>query len=183
MPLSKAEKRQISDLCIGFDGKQRTSDEDFLRNFRGGISDPISLGVELLSDALTSKTSGEVQSAMIVGFSFGFAEVHIKLLSTLAPEAWHVSHEDIASAFDEIRTPSCVNSLKYLAQWVPDYLDFDEARALGSKAVWALSKIGDPSAIAALQEISISQKDHIGKLAQEKLLELGVSSAVLPKTN
>lgn len=172
MPLSDTEKRQISDLRIGFDGEQASTIEDFLRNFRGGNCDPISLVGELLSDAVTSRSPDEAELAMLAGFRIGFTKAHINLLSTLAQEGWHYSHEDIASAFDEIRAPGCVNSLGYLAQWVPEYLEFDEARALGSKAVWALKKIGDASARVALREIAASQKDIVGKLAQEKLLEL-----------
>lgn len=172
MPLTSHEKDQLSKLRVGLDGEPALSVSEFLRIFRNGEVESVSLVGELLSGALEMQDTDEMELAMLAGFNLGFSVSHINLLSSLAQAEWHYSHEDIASAFDEIRVPGCVNSLRYLAQWVPEYLEFDEARALGSKAVWALKKIGDASARAALREISVSQKDIVGRLAQEKLLEL-----------
>jgi len=173
MPLTDKEKEQIACLRIGADGNQVATAEEFLRDFRSGNSNRMSLVGELLGEAVASRDPDEVELAILAGFNLGFSEVHINLLSSLAHEDWHYSHEDIASALDEIRTPGCVNSLGFLAQWVPEYLEFDKTRALGSKAVWALKKIGDTSAKKSLQKIAASQTDVIGALAQEKLLELG----------
>jgi len=175
MSLSEAEKKQISELRIGLDGKQLITAAEFLRDFRNGQSDRISLVGKLLNESLASQHADEVELALLAGFSFGFSEAHINVLASLAQAEWHHSHEDIASAFDEIRAPGAVNALHLLAQWVPEYLAFDDARALASKAVWALAKIGDPSAKRALQEIADSQSDLIGTLAQEKLCELGAT--------
>lgn len=173
MSLTNEEKMQISGLRIGLDGKQIVTVPEFLRVFRNGQVNRISLVEEMLGDALVSQEADDVESAMLVGFSLGFSESHVNLLASLAQVEWHFSHEDIASALDEICASGCVNSLRSLAQWVPKYLEFDDARALGAKAVWALRNIGDNTAKQALEEIAESQNDLIGALAQEKLMELG----------
>ena len=172
MPTTNAERKQISGLRVGLDGEPLITVPEFLRVFRDGQSDRNLLVGELLGDALISQESDEVELALLAGFNLGFSEAHINLLASLAQAEWHFSHEDIVSALNEICSSGCVNALHSLARQVPKYLEFDDARALGTKAVWALYKVGDSTAKQALQAIAEDQDDLVGKLAYEKLLEL-----------
>ena len=65
-------------------------------------------------------------------------EDHLDLLVQLASADWHHKHEDVVSALGQLRSPAAVEALYHAAWWVPDYLDFDESRALAVKAIWAL---------------------------------------------
>jgi len=172
MPLNQEDTNLIERLRIGLDGKQLITPEEFTSAFRSRLDSPTNIVEGLISEALTSKNPNEVELAMVVGFNLGFSEVHINILEALAHADWHYSHEDVASALKKINTAECVNALHHLAIWIPDYLAYDDFRALGSKAVWALNDIGTPSSQQALQEIAETQNDLIGELAKEKLSAL-----------
>jgi hypothetical protein len=52
---------------------------------------------------------------------------------------------------------------------VPRYLEFDEARALAVKAVWALGGIQDPAAREALESLTTSANDIVAENAVAQL--------------
>jgi hypothetical protein len=159
------------DLCLGLvgsDGKQRVSDADFLRRFPAAVEDG-KLALTLLQDAYQARDSESLQCAMVVGFSFGFDPRHLDILMRLVDEPWHVSHEDVVSALDELRSPRAVNALFRATQWIPQHLAFDDARALAVKAIWGLGNLPGAEAEACLTQLADSPNDIIRDNAKQQL--------------
>jgi hypothetical protein len=57
---------------------------------------------------------------------------------------WHHSHEDVVWHLGEYQGADVISALDHATRWVPDYLDFDENRALARKAIWELGKQPGP---------------------------------------
>lgn len=57
------------------------------------------------------------------------------------------------SALGRLRSPAAVDVLYGAARWIPDYLEFDESRALAVKAIWALGSTPGPEAERALKQL------------------------------
>ena len=102
-------------------------------------------------------------------FRFGFTDDHRPPLLALAFDKWHQRHEDVASALGKLRSPASVQALIHLATWIPVYLEFDDARALAVKAVWALGGIGRDAARDALTSLSSSQSCIVAENAVAQL--------------
>jgi hypothetical protein len=71
--------------------------------------------------------------------------------------------------FQKLKRSETVDVLLTLAQWVPDYLAFDENRALAVKAIWALGDIDGPAAERALRALSTAESDVVRDNASEQL--------------
>jgi hypothetical protein len=145
------------------------SPTEFLKQFRATV-DGQKLCSELLSEAIESRNADDVECSMIVGYTFGFTERHLEALLLLVKEPWHVKHEDVVTALGKLRTPKAVDGLLSATKWVPDYLDFDESRALAVKAIWALGSIEGPEADAALNEL-LNDPDPIVAAGAAKQIE------------
>jgi hypothetical protein len=104
-----------------------------------------------------------------VCFKFGFSEDHIQPLLNLAFADWHQRHEDVAMAFQKLKAPSSVPALAHLAEWVPKYLEFDGARALSIKAIWALGAVNDASARRELEHLALSESNVVSEAARTQL--------------
>lgn len=152
-------------------GKVTISKDEFLRQF--GSSDGPTLGLDLLRDAVNRHDPIDVEMALIVCFKFGFTDDHVEPLIQLAYADWHRRHEDVASALGEIRSPLSVDALAHLAKWVPNYLDYDNARALAVKAIWALGRTGNADARRELELLSHAESEIVAKNARTQLERLG----------
>ncbi|MBX5219597.1 hypothetical protein HJC04_04565 [Rhizobium sp. NLR8a] len=69
---------------------------------------------------------------------FGFTKESLDLLKQLLRKDTHFKHEDVVSALAELKAPEAIEALSQACLWVPAYLEFDEARALAVKVIWAL---------------------------------------------
>ncbi|MDX6356396.1 MAG: hypothetical protein QOF98_3299, partial [Streptomyces sp.] len=116
--LSLAETPGNSDATVNH--------EEFLRHF--ATSDGRALGHSLLREALDRQDGEDVELALIVSFAFGFTASDLELLLPLSRAEWHHKHEDVVTALGKLRQPAGVDALYEAAQWVPDYLDYDENR-------------------------------------------------------
>lgn len=125
---------------------------DFLSRFRGS-RDGQRLCGDLLIEAIRSKDADEVEYALLVGYTFGFTDDHLASLLELANAPWHSMHEDVVTALGRLKSPRAVEELYAATQWIPQYLDYDESRALAVKAIWALGRIKGPEADAALSKL------------------------------
>jgi len=96
-------------------------------------------------------------SALVIGFAFGFAPKHTNVLCRLVEADWHISHEDIVSALDHLRTPDAVGALYQATPWIPDHLSFDDSRALAAKAIRALGRIPGSEAEGKLVTLARSE--------------------------
>lgn len=146
------EERSLVMALFVVPGRQSMSNGQFLKEF--GAADGTALGLDLLRDAVDRRDPVDVELALVVCFRFGFTDGHLQPLLTLASADWHQRHEDVASALGELRSPASVDALAHLAQWVPAYLEFDRARALAVKAIWALGGIGGDAARQALASLA-----------------------------
>jgi HEAT repeat protein len=161
------EERSLVMALYVVPGRQPMSRERFLREF--GAADGVALGLDLLRDAVDRRDPLDVELALIVGFNYGFSDGHLQSLLTLAFADWHQRHEDVASALGQLRSPASVDALEHLTRWIPAYLEFDEARALAVKAIWALGGINSEAARRALTSIADSPCSILAKAAVAQL--------------
>jgi HEAT repeat protein len=165
--VSPEERTLVRALYVVPGGRQPLPDADFLRGF--GAADGMALGLDLLRDAVDRRDLLDVELALVVCFRFGFCDAHLELLVMLAWADWHQRHEDVASALAELRSPASVDALVHLAEWVPGYLEFDDARALAVKAIWALGGIGGEAAHKALESLASSPTGIVAESAVAQL--------------
>ena len=169
--MTEDERELIFSLVI-FPGEDKgISKEEFLKEFRPCI-DKSEIVNDLLKESCDSKKADDVESALAVGFALGFNLRELNVLHDLAVADWHNSHEDIVSALAELKSPASVNVLYNLTQWVPGYLEFDDARALAVKAIWALAGIPSEHAQAALSQLSHSNNP----IFKESAMRAGLAS-------
>jgi HEAT repeat protein len=161
--MSEEERKLIINLATN-----RISKESFLQAFRGSL-DGIVLSTELLDEALLHGDPTEVEMALIVGFVFGFDTRHLEALIRLESASWHVKHEDVVRALDKIRDTRAIPALVHATKWIPDYLKFDENRALAVKAIWALGWLNSREATDALVQLVSSTDTVLSKNAREQL--------------
>ena len=156
--MSPEERRLCIELIITPpSGARGIPKAEFIRRFPAAVERG-SVATRLLEEAYEKRDDEEVQCALVVGHAFGFAPSQADVLIRLLDADWHLSHEDLVSALDRLNTPEAVDSLYRATQWVPEYLSFDESRALAVKAIWALGKISSSDATAALRRLAAT--DH-----------------------
>lgn len=110
--------------------------DDILRHF--DTDDGRGLGLHLLREAINDKAPVDLEAAIIVCNLFGFGVEHLALLVGLVYEDWHKQHENVVSMLGKLKDPDATAAMHHAATWVPDYLDWDENRALAVKAIWGL---------------------------------------------
>ena len=108
--------------------------------------------------------------ALIVCATFGFTMGHLDLLVQLASADWHHAHENVVSALAQLRAPAAVDALYHAGWWIPDYLDFDENRALAVKAIWALGGTPGPEADHALKRLLGAGGEIVREAARSQLM-------------
>ena len=147
-----------------------SSRDELLREV--GVHDGAAWGEELLRSAVVERSALDVELALIVGFAFGFtgSEEQLRVLIELCSADWHYKHEDVVTSLGGFRSPAAVDALYGATQWVPDYLDFDESRALATKAIWALGGIPGDAAYDALVRLSDSNDPIVSDGARAQLL-------------
>jgi hypothetical protein len=165
-----AEERKLShDLVVAPPhGIRRISKEEFLRRFPSSVKQG-KLALRLLEEAENGQNAEDLLCALTVGYTFGFAPKHTDVLCRLVGANWHFSHEDVVGALDDLRVPDAVRALYHATQWVPEYLNFDETRALAVKAIWALGKIAGGDAEEKLEGLTRSDDPTLRENAADQL--------------
>ena len=148
-------------------GRASMPDDEFLRGF--GAADGERLGLDLLWDAVRRHDATDVELALIVSFCFGLLPGHVEPLVHLAFAEWHERHEDVASALGWLGLSAGVDALVHLALWVPDYLEFDDARALAVKAIWGLGATSSEVATQALMRLAMDPESIVAHAAVHQL--------------
>jgi hypothetical protein len=161
------EERSLVVALVIVPGREALPEDEFLEGF--GTTDGKGLGLGLLQDAVARRDPVDVELALVVCFRFGFGDDHVPLLLTLAFADWHRSHEDVAMALQRISSPASVPALAHLAEWVPTYLDYDDARALATKAIWALRSIRDDAAHQVLESLAESDDSIVAQNAKAQI--------------
>jgi hypothetical protein len=165
--MTPEDRRVISSLVAVPGRGRRGSPEEVLRHF--GSADGRALGLRLLRDAVERQDGMDVEMALIVCATFGFTMDHLGPLVLLASADWHHKHEDVVSALGRLRSPTAVEALYHAAWWVPDYLDFDESRALAVKAIWALGGTPGREAEHALNRLLSAEGEAVRDAARTQL--------------
>lgn len=145
-------------LIIFPNGQRRISKDDFRRRFPSALARG-KLAPKWLEGAYARRSDDDLSCALLIGFVFGFVPGHRPLLQRLIDEDWHTSHEDVVSALVDLRATDNVEALFRATQWVPNYLDFDENRALAVKAIWGLGAIPGVEAEAKLEILAHAEND------------------------
>lgn len=149
----------------------RTIDE-VLAHF--GESDGGALALRLLRDAMERRDADDVEMALIVHWAADASvEEFLEPLTELFPADWHRGYEDIVSMLGKLRSPKTVPTLVLATRWVPEYLDWDENRALAVKAIWALGAIPGPEAREALNALRDEENEIIRENAVNQLARRG----------
>jgi hypothetical protein len=161
------DRRVISSLMVIPVRGPGCSPEEVLRHF--GTTDGSALGFYLLRGAVDRQDGLDVEMALIVCFTFGFTMDHLDPLLHLASADWHHKHEDVVSALGLLRAPGAVNALYDAAWWIPDYLDFDESRALAVRAIWALGCTPGAEAGQALKRLLSAEDEVVRATASAQL--------------
>jgi hypothetical protein len=166
--MTEEQRKLCRDLIIHPDGRSRVTKEDFLCCFPSALEHG-RLALRWLDEAYKAQNAEDLQSALIVGFAFGFAPEHKDILCRLVDVDWHYSHEDVVSALQTWPTPDAVDALFRATQWIPKSLGYDDSRALAVKAIWALGKIPGTEAETKLQALARSDNAILRKTAEEQL--------------
>lgn len=166
--MTEAERELCHQLVIHADGKVDISEEEFKRRFPSAICHG-KLAKALLEEAFQSQNGDDLLCVMIIGSTFGFGPEHIDILCRLIDATWHQCHEFVVSALDGLRTTEAVDALFRATQWVPEYLDYDESRALAVKAIWGLGNLVDRKSEDKLKTLVHSEDAILRKAAVEQL--------------
>ncbi|MEW1914381.1 HEAT repeat domain-containing protein [Kitasatospora sp. NPDC085895] len=164
------------DLVLGLaiapgEGPTRTLDE-VLVHF--GESDGAALALRLLRDAMERRDADDVEMALIVhGAADASVEKFLDPLIELFPADWHRKHEDVVSMLGKLRSPKTVPTLVEATRRVPEYLEFDECRALAVKAIWALGGIPGAEPREALEGLRDAENEIIRENAVKQLARRG----------
>ncbi len=144
------------------------SKDEFLRQFPASV-DRGKLASRILEEAFEAKDADDLQCALIIGFTFGFAPEHKGVLCSLLDVDWHYSHEDVVTALETWPSPDTVDALFRATQWIPKSLEYDDNRALAVKAIWALGKIPGAEAKTKLEALAHSDNTILRKTAEKQL--------------
>jgi hypothetical protein len=162
--MTAEEQSLCLDLAIRTNGVRKVSKEEFLRRFPSAVEDG-KLALHLLEESYRAQDARNLSCALMVGFIFGFGREHLDILCRLVDEDWHINHEDVVDVLDKLRRPETVDALFRATQWVPEYLKFDDNRALAVKAIWALWKLQTPEANARLEQLAASDEPILQETA------------------
>jgi hypothetical protein len=131
----------------------------------------------LLRDAERERSAEDLQCALIIGFVFGFSPVHQSTLCRLVDADWHFRHQDVVSVLQDMgmKDRDTIDALFRVTQTKWPYLDYDESRALATKAIWALGNIANDAADAELRFLAESDEPRLRDEAVNQLRRRGES--------
>lgn len=166
--MTEEQRKLCRDLIVFPNGRSTITKEDFLRRFPSAVEGG-RLALKWLQEAQETRNADDLSCALIIGGNFGFDTEHKDILLRLIDEDWHYSHEDVVSTLQRWPTPDTVEALFRATQWIPKSLEYDDARALAVKAIWALGKIPGPEAETKLETLARSENTILRKNAVEQL--------------
>jgi len=165
--MTKAQVQLVLDLF-----SRRISENEFLTRFPLKLAKAPEVLREELQLATKHQDSGTVEHVMIVAKRFGLLAGLTDIMRTLCFEDWHMQHENIAMAFQQLKDPLAVDGLYHMATTRYPYLDYDEAYALAVKCIWALKAIDTPLAGEKLRLLAKSDNPIIVRNARERLASM-----------
>jgi len=166
--MTEEQRKLCRDLIIFPNGQSRITKEEFLRRFPLAVEHG-RLAFKWLQEAYETRSADDLSCAFVIGGAFGYVPEHKDILRRLIDEDWHNCHEEVVSALQNWPTPDSVDALFRATQWIPKSLEYDDARALAVKAIWALGKIPGPEAEAKLEMLARSENTILRQNAVEQL--------------
>jgi hypothetical protein len=125
----------------------------------------------ILEEAYELEDAEAVAGGVYLGYAADFQPQHGAILAKLIEAPWHVMHEDIARALQQLRSPEAVEGLERTAYSHFEYLEYDNGYPLIHKCTWALADIGTPEAKQALERIAQHDDPEIAGYAQKRLAQ------------
>src|ERR1700731_4568433 len=99
----------LSKLVYHLRNKKITREQFFSET--GITSDGKSFALQFLKEAVAKKDRVNVEVGLGLAFEFGFSPEHVDILINLVQADWHISHEDVVSALDDLSDPKAVDAL------------------------------------------------------------------------
>jgi HEAT repeat protein len=162
------QQRLVFDMAWLPGRGRKVSPEEF--QDRTGIANPREWALQELRDAIDRQDADDAEAALAVGSVFGQDRRWSRPLIELLDSEWHKLHEDAAFTIGEVAGSEAVQALVRATHWVPEYLEYDEARALAVKAIHSLGKIPGREAETALRNL-LEHEDHALRARVERVLE------------
>jgi hypothetical protein len=147
----------------------RISEDKFLREIGIGRGSGSGFALRMLEGAYHENNGDDVEFGLYLGFRFGFTPEFLDVLIRLSDADWHQRHEDVVAALDELRDLRATDALYRATLKLHTYLDYDDSRALASKAIWALGRLGDTTADQRLRTLADSGEPVVQAYAREQL--------------
>jgi hypothetical protein len=97
--MTEAELKACRDLISTPPFWNPISKEKFLERYPAAVENG-KVALRIIERAYQTRNAGEIQCALVVGFTFGFAPEHKEILCALAIADWHRCHEDVVSALE-----------------------------------------------------------------------------------
>jgi hypothetical protein len=146
--------------------------EEFLRSLPDDLTQDPQFVQSLISEAASRQDALRLQFALAVARSPAIdnqTDIDATQLCKLLSEAWHFSHEDIASFLAELRSPATVGCLADAVNLRFGYLDYDETFQFARKCIKALAAVNNQSALEKLTMITESPNPVIREYALKEL--------------
>ncbi len=147
----------------------RISEDEFLREIGIGRESASGFALRMLEGAYHENNGDDVEFGLYLGFRFGFTPEFLDVLIRLSDADWHQRHEDVVAALDDLRDLRATEALYRATLKIHTYLDYDDSRALASKAIWALGRLGDRTADQRLRTLADSGEPVVQAYAREQL--------------
>jgi hypothetical protein len=162
----KAEVRnkKIYEYILG-----QTTEVDFAEIFKSRT--PQELTIDLLNEALVTKSADTVECAIMLIDRCGTSETNIERLQSLIKADWHTKHEDIISMLDDLRDERNLDVFIYAVCHFPPHLKYDEGHALARKAIYGLSNLNTPASREVLSSFAMHQTQRVRDLIKEQSLK------------
>ena len=136
---------------------------------RWGPGDHAAVALAVMRDAVDRRDGAQFETALgIVRRSEHTAE-HIAVMVEAFAGDWHQRHEEIVERLARRGDPQLTDVMMRAATWVPEYLDWDDARAMATKAIYGLGRTGGERAITALWQLVDDPADPVRECAAYQL--------------
>lgn len=187
MPSTTTSRASVSSLVERYRALRgdllpgKISDAEFCSALGTTAAEVVDLGAEVLAHGAESRDEDLTYFGLYIGFRFAFSSDSLALLHRLLGETWHMEHDNIVRALEELRAPASIDPLARVAREGVSRLDEDDNASLARNAIWALGKIGTTSAVERLGELARSEDPERARPAAMQLTRLYVE-AELPST-
>lgn len=152
----------------------RLSRENFYRQFPVDIRKSKGYVISEVRNAMAKGDTEQLERAIFLIWLSGVDKDFVDILNELVINPNHRSHQVVAMAIQDVKSPSSVPFIKKALQSNFDYLQYtcSESGAIAKWFSWALYSIGTKEAIDLLKEYAKSEDDGIRKEMNYRLSKI-----------